>query len=96
MLRKVFGPNRYEVAGERGSYIRRSSMICTAHHWVRHVAHTGVRRCSYRVLVGRPEGKKPLVRPRHRWEDNIKKDLQEMGSESINWIDLEGPGSMRL
>jgi len=49
----------------------------------------GDRRCSYRVLVGRPEGKKPLVRPSHRWEDNIERDLQEVGWGSIDWIDLE-------
>ena len=54
-------------------------MICTAHQWVGHVAHMGDRRCSYRVLVGKPEGKKLLVRPTHRWDDNIKKDLQEVG-----------------
>jgi len=38
--------------------------------------------------VGKPEGKKPLGRPRRRWEDNIKMDLQEVGSEGMDWIDL--------
>jgi hypothetical protein len=47
------------------------------------------RKCSYRVLVGKPEGKKLLVRPTHRWDDNIKRDLQEVGWGSIDWIDLE-------
>jgi hypothetical protein len=47
--------------------------------WARHVALMGERRGAYRVLVGRPEGKKPLGRLRHRWEDNIKIDLQEVG-----------------
>jgi len=42
----------------------------------------------YRVLMGIPEGKRPLGRPRHRWEDNIKMDLQEVGCESMDWIDL--------
>jgi len=42
----------------------------------------------YRVLVGKPLGKRPLGRPRHRWEDNIKKDLQEVGCGSMDWIDL--------
>jgi len=42
----------------------------------------------YRVLVGIPEGKRPLQRPRRRWEDNIKMDLQEVGCESMNWIEL--------
>ena len=42
----------------------------------------------YRVVVGKPEGKRPLGRPRHRWEDNIKIDVQEMGWRYMNWIDL--------
>ena len=44
-----------------------------------HVACMGARRSAYRFLVGKPEGKRPLVRPRHRWEDNIKLDLHEVG-----------------
>jgi len=46
------------------------------------------RRGVYRVLVGKPEGKRPLGRPRHRWEDNIKMDLQEVGCRGVDWIDL--------
>jgi hypothetical protein len=42
----------------------------------------------YRVLVGRPEGKRPLGRPRRRWEDNIKIDLKEIGVDGANWIQL--------
>jgi hypothetical protein len=42
----------------------------------------------YRVLVGRPEGKRPLGRPRRRWEDNIKIDLREIGIDGVNWIQL--------
>jgi hypothetical protein len=42
----------------------------------------------YRVLVGRPEGKRPLGRPRSRWEDNIKMDLREIGIDGANWIQL--------
>ena len=42
----------------------------------------------YRVLVGKAEGKGPLGRPRHRWEDSIKMDLQEVGCEDMDWIDL--------
>jgi hypothetical protein len=45
-------------------------------------------RSVYRVLVGRPEGKKPLGRPRLRWEDNIKMDLREIGIDGANWIRL--------
>jgi len=48
----------------------------------------GDRRGVYRVLVGKPEGKRPLGGPRHRWEDNIKMDLQEMGQGDMDWINL--------
>ena len=46
------------------------------------------RRCVYRVLVGKPQGKRPLGRPRRRWEDNIKMDLREVGRGGMHWIDL--------
>jgi hypothetical protein len=48
----------------------------------------GEERGAYRVLVGRPEGKRPLGRPRRRWEDNIKMDLREIGIDGANWIRL--------
>ena len=48
----------------------------------------GERRGVYRVLVGKPEGRRPLARPRRRWEDNIKLDLQEAGCRSVDWIEL--------
>jgi len=54
--------------------------------WVGHVARVGERRGIYRVWVGKPEGKRPLGRPRHRWEDNIKMDLQEVGCGGMDWI----------
>jgi hypothetical protein len=75
----------YQGSGE--DYITRNLMICTDHQiiiqliktgrirWVGHVARMGEGRGTYRVLVGRPEGKRQLGRPRHRWEDNIKTDL---------------------
>jgi hypothetical protein len=47
--------------------------------WAGHVAHMGEGRVVYRILVGKPEGKRPLGRPKRRWEDNIKADLQEVG-----------------
>ena len=53
-----------------------------------HVARMGEKRDLYRVLVGEPEGKRPLGRPRRRWEDNIKMDLQEVGCEGMDWIEL--------
>jgi hypothetical protein len=48
----------------------------------------GERRGVYRVLVGKPDGKRPLGRPRHRWEDDIKIDLQEVGYGGMEWIEL--------
>jgi hypothetical protein len=53
-----------------------------------HVARMEEGRVVYRVLVGRPEGKRPLGRPRRRWEDNIKMDLREIGIDGANWIQL--------
>jgi hypothetical protein len=48
----------------------------------------GEGRSMYRVVVEKPEEKRPLGRPRHRWEDNIKVDLQEVGYEGVDWIEL--------
>jgi hypothetical protein len=48
----------------------------------------GEKRNAYRILVGKPEGKRPLGRPRHRWEDNIKMYLREIGWGSMDWIDV--------
>jgi hypothetical protein len=56
--------------------------------WAGHVESMGEGRRVYRVLVARPEGKRPLGRPRRRWEDNIKKDLRETGIDGANWIRL--------
>jgi hypothetical protein len=56
--------------------------------WAGHVVRMGEGRGVYRVLVGRPEGKRPLGRPRRRWEDNIKIDLREIGIDGANWIQL--------
>ena len=56
--------------------------------WAGHVAHMGERRVVFRVLVGKPEGKRPLGRTRRRWEDNIKMDFQEVGCGGIDWIEL--------
>ena len=51
--------------------------------WAGHVAHMVERRGVYRALVGKPEGKRPLGRPRRRWDDNIKMDLQEAGCDGM-------------
>jgi hypothetical protein len=56
--------------------------------WVGHVACMGEERRVHRVLVGKPEGKRPLGRPRLRWEDNIKMDLQEVGGGRGDWMEL--------
>jgi hypothetical protein len=48
----------------------------------------GEKRGAYRALVGKPEGRRPLGRPRHRWEDNIKMDLREVGWGGMDWINL--------
>ena len=63
--------------------------------WAGHVARVGDGRGSYSVLVRRPEGKRPLGRHRSRWEDNIKRGLQEVGCGSMGWIDLaQGKGQL--
>ena len=91
VLRRIFGPKRDEVTGEwrklhneelKGLYS--SSNIVRViksrrMRWAGHVAPMGEGRGVYRVLVGKPEGKRPLGRPRRRWEDNIRMDLQEVG-----------------
>ena len=56
--------------------------------WVGHVAHMGERRGIRRVLVGKPEERRPLGRPRRRWDDNIKMDLQEVECGGMDWIEL--------
>ena len=53
--------------------------------WAAHVARMGQGRGVHRVLVGKPEGKRPLGRPRRRWKDNIKMDLQEVGVVGTGW-----------
>ena len=56
--------------------------------WAGHVARMGERSGVYRVIVGKSEGKRPLGRPRRRWEDNIRMDLQEVGCGGMDWIEL--------
>ena len=100
MLKRVFGPKRDEVTGEWRKLhneelndVQSSPNIVWVRKWRRmrwawHVAHTGERRGVYRVLVGKPEGKRPFGRPRRRWEDNNKMDLQEVGRGGTDWIEL--------
>jgi len=91
MLRRVLGPKRDKVTGEwrklhneelRDLYSLPNIMRVVKSRrirWAGHVARMGEGRGVHRFLVGKPEGKRPLGRPRRRWEDNIKKDLQEVG-----------------
>jgi hypothetical protein len=87
VLRRIFGPKRDEVTGEwrrlhnKELYALYSSpninrvIKSKRLRWAGHVARMGERRGTYRALVGKPEGTRPLGRPRRRWEDNIKMDL---------------------
>jgi hypothetical protein len=60
--------------------------------WAGHVALLGEERGVYRVLVGKTEGKRPLGRPRRRWDNNIRMDLQEVGCGDVDWIVLAQNG----
>jgi hypothetical protein len=100
VLRSVFGPKRDEVTGEwRKLHIEELNDVYSLPNivrvvksrrirWVGHVARMGEDRGVHRVLVGKPEGKRPLGRQRHRLEDNIKIDLQEVGGGHGDWMEL--------
>jgi len=96
VFRRIFGSNRDEVTmGWRKLHNERlNDLYCVRviksriMRWTGHVARTGDRRGILRVLVGKPEGKRPLGRPRRRWKDNIKMDLQEVGCGIMDWIEL--------
>ena len=55
--------------------------------WGGHVARMEEGRTTFKILTGKPTGKRPLGRPRHRWEDNIRMDLEEIGINAGNWVD---------
>ena len=100
VLRRIFGPRRDEVTGEwRRLYNEDLNDLYSSPNivrviksrrmrWAGHVARIDEERGAYRVLVGKPEGKRPLGRPRRRWVDNIRMDLQEVGCEYVDWIGL--------
>ena len=100
VLRRIFGPGKNEVTGvwRKGHKEKMNDLYTSPNivqviklrriRWVGHVAHMGERRGVQRVLVRKPEGKRPLGRPRHRWEDNIKMDFQEVGCRGLDWIKL--------
>jgi hypothetical protein len=57
--------------------------------WAAHVARMGEKRNAYRILMGNPEGKRQLGRPRRRWVDNIKMYLREIGWDGVDWMDID-------
>jgi hypothetical protein len=57
-----------------------------------HVARMGERKNAYRIFMGKPEGKRPMGRPRRKWVDNIKMDLCQMGCDGVGWIDVAQDG----
>jgi len=100
VLRRIFGSRRDEVTGE---WRRLHNEVLNDLHsspnivrviksgrmrWAGHVARMGEEKGAYRVLVGKPEGKRPLGRPSHRWVNNIRMDLQEVGCGYMDWIGL--------
>jgi hypothetical protein len=100
VLRRIFGPKRDEVKGEwiklhngklhnlysSPDIIRQ--IKSRRMRWAGHVAHMGEGKNVYRVLVGKPEEKRVLERPRHSWEDGFKMDVWEIGWGDVEWIHL--------
>ena len=100
VLRRIFGPKRDRVTGEwrklhneelndlySSPYIVRV-IKSRRMRWAGHVAHVRERRGVYRILVGKPDRNRPLGRPKRRWEDNIKMDLEEVGRDCGDWMEL--------
>ena len=91
LLWRIFGPKRDDVTvewrkqhnEELNDLYSSPYIVCVTKSrrisWAGHVAHMEERRVVYRVVVGKLEGRRPIGKPRHRWEDNIKMDLQEVG-----------------
>ena len=100
MLRRIFGPKRDGVTGDwrKLHNDELNDLYCSPNilrviksiimRWVGHVARMEEGRGVYKVLVEKPEGKRALGRPRRRWEDNIKMDLQEVGRGCVDWMGL--------
>jgi hypothetical protein len=100
VLRRIFGPKRDGVTGgwrklhnEELHHLYSSPNIIRIiksrrMRWAGHVAQMGEKSNVYWILVGKPEGKRPLERPRRRWIDNIKMDLSEVGLNVVDWIGL--------
>jgi hypothetical protein len=100
VLRTIFGPKRYEVTGEwrklhneelHDLYSSPSKIRIIKSRrmrWAGHVSRMGEKRNAYGLLVGKPEGRNPLGRPRRWWLDNIRMDLVEVGWGDVDWIGL--------
>jgi hypothetical protein len=100
VLRRIFGPKRDEVTGEWRKL--HNEVLYSLYsppdiirqvksrkmRWAGHVAHMEEERKVYKVWVGKPEGKRPLGRPRRRWEDGIRMDLRKTGLVGVHWIRL--------
>jgi hypothetical protein len=110
VLSRIFGPKRDEVTGEwrklhneeLNNLYSSPSIVQVLNsrrmRWAGNVAHMGEGRGVYKVLMGKPEGRRPLGRPRHRWEDHIRVDLREVGCGCIDWMELaqDRAGGVRL
>jgi hypothetical protein len=100
VLRRIFGPRRDEVTGDwRRLHNEERNVLYSSPNivrviksrimrWAGHVARMGGERGVYRVLVGKPQGKRLVGRPRRRWVDIIRMDLQEVGCGHVDWIGL--------
>jgi hypothetical protein len=100
VLRRIFGPKKGEMTGgwrklhneELRDFYSSPSIIriikSRRMRWAGQVARIRENRSAYTLLVGKPEGKRPLGRPRRRWVDNIRMDLVEVGWSDVDWIDL--------
>jgi len=100
VLRRIFGPKRDEVTGEwkrlhneeLNDFYSSPNIVRVMKsrrmRWAGYVARMGDERGVYRVLVGKPEGRRSLRRPRRRWVDNIRIDLQAVGRGYMDWIGL--------
>jgi hypothetical protein len=100
VLRRIFGPKRDEVTGEWRKLHNEALLDLYSSpsiirivksrrmRWSGHVARMEEKRNAYRLLAGKPEGKRPLGRPRRRWVDNIRTDLGEVRWDDVDWIGL--------
>jgi hypothetical protein len=109
VLRRIFGPKRDEVTGEWSKLHSEElhnlysspdiirQVMSRRMRWVGHVARMGEERKVYKVLVGKPEGKRPLGRPRRRWEDGVRMNLKEIGLGvwiGFNWLRIVAGGRL--